>query len=120
MRGKGTADPDLRLEEARGLALAIGLGACLNAFLLLRKLRQYGFYQPQPGWGVFTTKVGMALVAMGGVLQLAMGPEQWWLSSPATLRVGALCGMVVLGVAVYFLVLGLLGFRVRDFHRRAA
>src|SRR5437899_51944 len=36
-----------------GLALAIALGACLNAGLLYHKLRQHGIYQPRPGWGVF-------------------------------------------------------------------
>ena len=32
-----------------GLALAIGLGACLNAALLYRGLRKHGIYTPQPG-----------------------------------------------------------------------
>src|SRR5678809_615049 len=37
-----------------GLALAIGLGACLNAALLYRGLRKSGIYTPQPGWAMFT------------------------------------------------------------------
>src|SRR5882672_8248106 len=36
-----------------GLALAIGLGACLNAALLYRALRAAGAYTPQPGWAIF-------------------------------------------------------------------
>ena len=103
-----------------GLALAIGLGACLNALLLYRKLRQYGIYDPQPGWLVFTSKLACALLAMGLALQWAMGPQQWWLTSPAGIRVAGLCGLVLLGVMVYFLVLWLLGFRIRDFQRRTA
>src|SRR3990170_1381691 len=49
-----------------GLALAIGLGACLNAGLLYRKLREHGIYQPQPGWPAFFLKVLAALAAMSG------------------------------------------------------
>src|SRR3989454_4784732 len=47
-----------------GLALAIGLGACLNAGLLFLQLRRHGIYRPQPGWGAFALKVGAALAAM--------------------------------------------------------
>src|SRR5262245_54039521 len=39
-----------------GLALAISLGACLNAALLYRGLRQSGAYKPAPGWPVFLLK----------------------------------------------------------------
>src|SRR6266571_4853897 len=46
-----------------GLALAIGLGACLNAGLLFRQLRRHGIYLPLPGWGSFALKVAGALVA---------------------------------------------------------
>ncbi len=40
-----------------GLALAIGLGACLNAGLLYHKLRQFGIYSPRPGWTLFALKI---------------------------------------------------------------
>ena len=45
-----------------GLALSLGLGACLNAALLYRYLRRHGIYAPQPGWLAFivpATIVGM-------------------------------------------------------------
>ena len=51
-----------------GLALAIGLGACLNAALLLRGLRSRDIYFPQPGWSVFTFKLALAVYAMAAVL----------------------------------------------------
>lgn len=35
-----------------GLALAIGLGACINALALLTGLRRRGVYRPGAGWGV--------------------------------------------------------------------
>ncbi len=103
-----------------GLALAIGLGACLNAFLLYRKLREHDIYHPQPGWQLFFMKLVLALGAMGAVLWTAMGPETWWLQSAAVLRVLALGGLVVLGSSIYFGALWLLGFRLADFRRRTA
>jgi putative peptidoglycan lipid II flippase len=103
-----------------GLALAIGLGACLNAGLLYRKLRQHGIYAPQPGWGAFTLKVSAALGTMALALWLAMGPAAWWLGASAWTRVAAVTGLVVLGGAAYFGSLWLLGFRVADFSRRSA
>ena len=103
-----------------GLALAIGLGACLNAGLLYRQLRQHGIYQPRPGWGAFALKVAAALAAMGLVLWLAMGPTPWWLAASGAARAAALTGLVFLGGAAYFASLWLFGFRLGDFSRRAA
>ena len=40
-----------------GLALAIGLGACMNASLLYYHLRKAGIYTPQAGWGLFFSPV---------------------------------------------------------------
>ena len=50
-----------------GLALAIGLGPCLNAGLPYRYLRAHGIYRPQPGWGAFAAQVlfAAALLAPG-------------------------------------------------------
>jgi len=103
-----------------GLALAIGLGACLNAGLLYRKLRQHGIYQPQPGWGAFALKVAASVAAMALALWLAMGPAQWWLAASGAARTAAVTGLVLLGGAAYFSSLWLFGFRLGDFARRAA
>jgi putative peptidoglycan lipid II flippase len=103
-----------------GLALAIGLGACLNAGLLYRQLRQHGIYRPQPGWGLFALKIAAALAAMALALWLAMGPVPWWLAASGATRVAAVTGLVLLGGTAYFASLWLLGFRLGDFSRRAA
>ncbi len=109
-----------RLQHA-GLALAIGLGACLNAALLYFKLRQQNIYVPQPGWRAFALKVVLALGVMGISLWFAAGSGQTWLAAGALTKFLRLTGMVLLGAAVYFAVLWLLGFRLRDFlHRGAA
>ncbi len=103
-----------------GLALAIGLGACLNAALLYRHLRRDGVFVPEPGWGVFALKAALSVGAMALVLHLAMGPAQWWLASGWRAKVPALGGLVALGALAYGACLFALGFRLRDFARRGA
>jgi putative peptidoglycan lipid II flippase len=103
-----------------GLALAIGLGACLNAGLLYRALRRHGIYAPQPGWGAFAAKVAFAVAVMAGVLFVAMGDSAWWLAASWDRKVGVLAGIVLLGAGAYGACLFALGFRPRDFSRAAA
>lgn len=103
-----------------GLALAIGLGACLNAAILFHKLRGQGIYRPQPGWRTFLTRLSLALLAMGLFLWFAMGGEARWLDYRAGERILHVMGLVTGGAGLYFLILWLLGFRLRDFKRRAA
>lgn len=103
-----------------GLALAIGLGACLNAGLLFYKLRRHRIYSPQPGWPAFAAKLALGLLAMAAALWGAMGSDAWWLAARGQYRAAGLVGIVCLGAGVYFATLWLLGFRLRDFARRAA
>ena len=103
-----------------GLALAIGLGACLNAALLYRGLRKAGAYAPQPGWGGFAGKVAFAVAAMGALLFYAAGPSAWWLQAVWQHKVAATAGLVALGALTYGALLLLMGFRLRDFARREA
>ena len=103
-----------------GLALAIGLGACLNAALLYRFLRKDGIYAPQPGWLVFTLKVVVAVSAMAAALWFVMGPAERWLSAGWHWKIGMMAGLVVLGAGVYGACLYAMGFRPRDFSIRGA
>ena len=103
-----------------GLALAIGLGACLNALLLFLLLRRQSIYLPQPGWPVFVLKVFASVGFMAVVLFTTMGESSWWLQAPWQLKVPAVFGLVLLGTAVYAACLLAFGFRPRDFSRRAA
>ncbi len=103
-----------------GLALAIGLGACMNALLLYSFLRKQNIYTPQPGWLLFALKIAIAVAAMAAALRYAMGDSTWWLAAGWQARVPALAGLVVLGLAVYGTCLAAFGFRLRDFSRRGA
>jgi putative peptidoglycan lipid II flippase len=103
-----------------GLALAIGLGACLNALLLYVMLRRHQIYDPQPGWPVFVLKVLASVVFMAIVLFTTMGEAAWWLSASWERKLPAVFGLVALGTAAYGACLLAFGFRPRNFSRRGA
>ena len=103
-----------------GLALAIGLGGCINAALLFQGLRRSGIYRPDAGWRAFSAKVLAALACMGAVLWFSVGDFAWWTTASTAARVGRLSAIVLLGAASYFFALWLLGFRIAHFSRRVA
>lgn len=103
-----------------GLALSISVAALLNAALLFRGLRQKGIYVPQAGWSAFFAKLVVAVALMG--IAGWFGAQQFdWLGmrQHSILRAGALFLVVGSCVLVYFGTLFALGFRLRDFKRRA-
>ncbi|MEC5216552.1 putative peptidoglycan lipid II flippase [Actimicrobium sp. GrIS 1.19] len=103
-----------------GLALSIGLGACLNAVFLYWGLRHRGIYVAKKGWGLFMIKLTGALFLMGGTALLAAEQFDWIaLQAHAGLRIGALFLVVALCALVYFGSLVAMGFRPGDFKRSA-
>ena len=103
-----------------GLALSIGLAACLNAALLYRGLRKQDIYTQQAGWLVFIGKLLLALVALAGTLLLLAGNQQEWLTFTFMERITRLGILVASGATVYFATLWITGFRLRDFRRSGA
>jgi putative peptidoglycan lipid II flippase len=103
-----------------GLALSIGLGACINASFLFLGLRRRGIYVPHAGWLSFFLKVLAAVAVMGAVAWTSQAQFDWAsLRSHPVLRVAVLFAIIAGSAFVYFAVLGMLGFRPRDFMRRA-
>ena len=51
-----------------GLALSIGLAACLNAGLLYWQLRKQDIFTPQPGWKSFFVRLIVAVLVMAAAL----------------------------------------------------
>jgi putative peptidoglycan lipid II flippase len=98
-----------------GLALATGLGSCINAAALYYHLRKRGIHLPQPDWGRFLLKLVLAVALMAAALWFAAGTPQQWMDATASRRVVRLIAVVTLGGAVYFAALWALGFRARDF-----
>ncbi|MFZ6709832.1 murein biosynthesis integral membrane protein MurJ [Undibacterium sp. TC9W] len=101
-----------------GLALSVGLGACVNAIFLYTGLRKRGIYQPQKGWLMFLVKLFAALVLMAGVA-LWTSEQFHWLAMRNTpvLRAGALALVLLACASTYFAALALMGFRPRDFKK---
>lgn len=103
-----------------GLALAISLGALFNASVLFYGLLRQAVYTPQPGWGVFMLKLLASVLAMSVVLYGLLSVLGAWHGVGNVEKIIKLGVLVVSGAASYFVSLYLLGFRPRDFSRRAA
>jgi putative peptidoglycan lipid II flippase len=106
--------------QVSGLALSIGLGACLNAGFLYAGLRKRGIYHPLPGWSWFFAKVVIACGLMGAAAWYGATLVDWLgMQAHPLLRAGALFALVGVCGAVYFGALMAMGFRFRDFKRLA-
>jgi len=109
----------LGLEQA-GLTLAMSIGACCNAGLLLWLLLRNGYYAPRPGWLVFCAKVCIASAVLAVVIAWLVGPDSAWLRAGAIARIGRLGLVVGCAALAYFATLFALGFRLADFNRKEA
>jgi putative peptidoglycan lipid II flippase len=102
------------------LALSIGVGALLNALLLLRGLLRLGAYVPRPGWRLFSLRVALGCTVLGAGLAWAgqavdwigLGPRPW-------LRAAWMAGVLTAVAVAYFTVLRLAGLDLRAFARRS-
>jgi putative peptidoglycan lipid II flippase len=101
-----------------GLALSIGLGACLNAGFLYWGLRRRQIYTPRPGWGMFLLRLTGALMLLAAVA-LWTGAHFDWIGMRAhpALRVGALMLVLTACGVAYFGALAAMGFRFSQFKR---
>ncbi|GAB3548841.1 murein biosynthesis integral membrane protein MurJ [Noviherbaspirillum agri] len=101
-----------------GLALSIGLGACLNAAFLYWGLRRRGIYSAHRGWGLFLLKITGALFLLAGVALWTAGHFNWiTLQAHPLQRVGALAVVMLACGITYFGALFAMGFRFQDFKR---
>lgn len=96
-----------------GLALATGVAALLNAFLLFRGLRRAQVLRLAPGWGRWLLMLAVANIAMVLVLQTLMPSPEMWMQWHALERVINLTILVVAGSATYLLGLWVSGVRIR-------
>jgi putative peptidoglycan lipid II flippase len=102
-----------------GLALAIGIGALINAAWLLIGLIRRGSYQPLPGWGRFILQVTLASVLLAVFLVWAANAVSWTgLRSLYGQRIGLLTLVLTGSMLLYFAVLRATGLRVRKLFAR--
>jgi putative peptidoglycan lipid II flippase len=106
--------------QVAGLALSIGMGACLNAGFLYAGLRRRGIHRPKPGWTVFCVKLVIACGLMGAAAWFGARQIDWLgLQHHALLRAAALLALIGVCAGVYFAALLAMGFRLADFKRIA-
>lgn len=98
-----------------GLALAIGLGALVNALWLLVGLIRRGSYQPQAGWGRFIGQVllGSSVLAMF-LAWVARAVDWTGLRSDSLLRIALMAGVLAASGIIYFMAIRASGLKVRQ------
>jgi putative peptidoglycan lipid II flippase len=107
------------LLQHAGLALAIGIGALINAAWLLSGLLRRGSYKPEAGWGLFALQVVAASALMAVFLMWGSGAFNWTeMQAQKLLRVGLLAAVLAGAGAIYFGSLWAAGLKLRQFVRR--
>lgn len=102
-----------------GLALSIGVGACLNAALLWVGLHRRGAL-PSSAWFKYLGQLLLALIPFSGLLFYASTAHQWLaLQETPWLRIGLLTGWLAAAAVIYFVALSLVGIRWQKFLRHA-
>ncbi|MCX8514495.1 MAG: murein biosynthesis integral rane protein MurJ [Pseudomonadota bacterium] len=100
-----------------GLALSIGLGACINAGFLCFLLIKRKIYVPQPGWKLFLIKLVTAVLIMALVTKMCLLFLPFDFMGKTLIRVTSLIAIVLIAILVYFICLFLLGFRFHQFSK---
>jgi len=108
----------INLFQHAGLALAIGLGACINASLLFYYLRKGKIFKLKSGWLMFLCKIFISVTVMSSVLFLLKGSIDLWVNYSALLRIGNLLFLVFVGIFVYFVVLKFCGINFQEFLKK--
>jgi putative peptidoglycan lipid II flippase len=103
-----------------GLALATSSSAFLNAGMLYRGLRRDGVLHNHPGWLMLFIRVIVASGAMAGLLIWGAGNLTEWMQWGLWRRAEHLVLWVVAGCGVYFVMLLLMGVKVRDLMGRSS
>ena len=103
-----------------GLALSVGLGACLNAALLWIGLHRRGAIAAGFGWTKYLVQLAIALTPLSLLLYYGANLHEWiaMQSEPWT-RVGLLGAWILGAAVVYFMALWIVGIRWQHFRRHA-
>ena len=106
-----------------GLALSIGLGACLNALLLWVGLVRKGLLKThsENSWIKFLFKLTLGLCVLGGILYLGLQSHDWIaLQATPILRLMLLSGWCALAGGAYFATLWICGLKFKEFLRHSS
>ena len=107
------------LLQHAALTLSIGIGAMVNALLLLYGLIKRGSYQPSPGWLLFGLQVFAASALLAVFLLWADQAIDWTgMKSLYLQRIGWLALVVAASGVIYFAILRIAGLKLRQLLRR--
>ncbi len=102
-----------------GLALAIGLGALINALWLLVGLLRRGSYKPEAGWAMFGLQVLAASALLSIFLVWAANAFNWTaLRAHPAQRIGLLALVLAGSALIYFGAAWAAGLKLQKFIRR--
>ncbi len=97
-----------------GLALATSLSAMLNALLLYIGLRKLGVYLPRAGWRRFIVQLIIPNIALIALLFWFTPETIEWVNSGVWQRFMMLFGLISVAMATYFILLSLVGIKVKS------
>ncbi len=105
-----------------GLALSIGVGACLNAALLWIGLaRRGGVSFGKQAWWKFFVQLGVGLVIFGVILGFGANYHDWIaMSANPMSRIFLMLAWGALAMLGYFMTLWICGIRFKEFLRHAS
>ena len=101
-----------------GLALSIGIAACINAGLLFYFLKKSAVFELNKDWRKFIFKILFSLALMTIVLYFLRGTLDQWINYSFLQRLGNLFLIISISISVYFISLRLLGLDFKIFLNR--
>ena len=101
-----------------GLALAIGLGACINAALLFYHLKKGQAFKLNAGWTMFLIKIIFAAFVMALGLFYFKGTIDLWINYSAFSRFVHLITLILFGATLYFITLRLCRLDITEFFKK--
>ncbi|MFL2980296.1 MAG: murein biosynthesis integral membrane protein MurJ [Methylophilaceae bacterium] len=101
-----------------GLALAIGLGACINAGLLFYNLKKGKVFKLNSGWLMFLAKIIISAFIMALGLLYFKGSIDLWMNYSALSRFSHLIALILFGTTIYFLTLKVFRLDVTEFFKK--
>ena len=101
-----------------GLALAIGLGACINAALLFYHLKKGQVFKLNAGWTMFLIKIIFAAFVMALGLFYFKGTIDLWINYSAFSRFIHLITLILFGATLYFITLRLCRLDITEFFKK--
>lgn len=97
-----------------GIALATSIAGIFNALFLGAGLMRAGIWRPGKSWCLFLLRVLFASATLVLWLYFATAATDIWLSAKIMWRASHLCGLIFIGMGIYFGMLLLSGLRLRD------